>query len=60
MSIAPARIPPALAGEAAALASRVATELEYVGVLALESRNPPERMLWTQHTPVKTARASAR
>ena len=26
-------------------------------ILALESRNPPERMLWTQHTPLKTARA---
>ena len=36
VSIAPARIPPALAAQAAALASRLATELEYVGVLALE------------------------
>jgi hypothetical protein len=29
-------------------------------ILALESRTPPERMLWTQHTPAKTARATAR
>lgn len=36
VSIAPARIPSALAEEAAALASRLAAELEYVGVLALE------------------------
>ena len=36
VSIAPARISPALAEEAAALASRLAAELEYVGVLALE------------------------
>jgi 5-(carboxyamino)imidazole ribonucleotide synthase len=36
VSIAPARIPEALALEAAALASRLAADLEYVGVLALE------------------------
>jgi 5-(carboxyamino)imidazole ribonucleotide synthase len=34
--IAPARIPPALAKQATALATRIAHELEYVGVLAVE------------------------
>ena len=36
VTIAPARIPPAMAAEATALASRLATELDYVGVLAVE------------------------
>jgi 5-(carboxyamino)imidazole ribonucleotide synthase len=36
VSIAPARIAPALADEAASLASRLAIELDYVGVLAVE------------------------
>ena len=36
LSIAPARIAPALASEAVALASRLAGELEYEGVLAIE------------------------
>ena len=36
LSIAPARIPPALAREATALATRLAAELDYVGVLAVE------------------------
>ena len=36
VSIAPARIPPALAAEAASLARRVADALGYVGVLAVE------------------------
>lgn len=36
VSIAPARIPTALAEEAASLASRLAVELDYVGVLAVE------------------------
>ena len=36
LSIAPARIPPALAAEATALAARLAAELDYVGVLAVE------------------------
>jgi 5-(carboxyamino)imidazole ribonucleotide synthase len=36
VSIAPARIPPALAAEATALATRLAGELDYVGVLAVE------------------------
>ncbi|MGZ5106274.1 MAG: 5-(carboxyamino)imidazole ribonucleotide synthase, partial [Usitatibacter sp.] len=36
ISIAPARIPASLAAEATALATRLANELEYVGVLAVE------------------------
>jgi 5-(carboxyamino)imidazole ribonucleotide synthase len=36
VSIAPARIPEALAREATALATRIAAELDYVGVLAVE------------------------
>ena len=36
ITIAPARVPDALAGEAAALATRLAGELDYVGVLAVE------------------------
>ncbi len=36
VSIVPARVPPALAQEATALASRLAAELDYVGVLAVE------------------------
>jgi 5-(carboxyamino)imidazole ribonucleotide synthase len=36
VSIAPARIPPALAAEATALATRLAGDLGYVGVLAVE------------------------
>jgi len=36
VTIAPARVPEALAREAASLASRLARELEYVGVLAVE------------------------
>jgi 5-(carboxyamino)imidazole ribonucleotide synthase len=36
IAIAPARVPPALAAEATAIASRLAAELEYVGVLAVE------------------------
>lgn len=36
ITIAPARVPAALAAEAAALASRLSRELDYVGVLAVE------------------------
>jgi 5-(carboxyamino)imidazole ribonucleotide synthase len=36
LSIAPARIPPALAAQATELATRVAHDLDYVGVLAVE------------------------
>jgi len=36
LTIAPARIAPALASEATALASRLAAELDYVGVIAVE------------------------
>ncbi|HEY2628693.1 MAG TPA: 5-(carboxyamino)imidazole ribonucleotide synthase [Usitatibacter sp.] len=36
ITIAPARIPESLAGEATSLATRIATELDYAGVLAVE------------------------
>ncbi len=36
LTLAPARVSPSLAAEAAALASRLAAELQYVGVLAVE------------------------
>ena len=51
VSIAPARIPPALAEEAAALASRLAAELEYVGVLALEMFVVGGRLLLNEIAP---------
>lgn len=51
VSIAPARITPALAEEAAALASRLATELEYVGVLALEMFVVGGRLLLNEIAP---------
>ena len=51
VSIAPARIPPALAEEAAALASRLAAELEYVGVLALEMFVVDGRLLLNEIAP---------
>ena len=51
VSIAPARIPSALAEEAAALASRLAAELEYVGVLALEMFVVGGRLLLNEIAP---------
>jgi len=51
VSIAPARIPPALAEEAAALASRLAAALDYVGVLALEMFVVGGRLLLNEIAP---------
>jgi 5-(carboxyamino)imidazole ribonucleotide synthase len=49
--IAPARIPGALAKEATALATRVAHELEYVGVLAVEMFVVDRRLLMNEIAP---------
>ena len=49
--IAPARIPAALAKEATALATRVARELEYVGVLAVEMFVVDGRLLMNEIAP---------
>jgi 5-(carboxyamino)imidazole ribonucleotide synthase len=49
--IAPARIPPSLAKEATALATRVAHELDYVGVLAVEMFVVGGRLLMNEIAP---------
>ncbi|HET7729966.1 MAG TPA: 5-(carboxyamino)imidazole ribonucleotide synthase [Usitatibacter sp.] len=51
VSIAPARIPEALAREATALASRLAAELDYVGVLAVEMFVVGGRLLLNEIAP---------
>ena len=51
VSIAPARVPGALAGEATALAARLAAELEYVGVLAVEMFVVGGRLLLNEIAP---------
>ncbi len=51
LTIAPARIPAALAEEATALATRVATALEYVGVLAVEMFVVGGRLLLNEIAP---------
>lgn len=51
ITIAPARIPGRLADEATALASRVATELDYVGVLAVEMFMVGGRLLLNEIAP---------
>ena len=51
VSIAPARLPPALAGEAAALASRLAAALDYVGVIAVEMFVVGGRLLLNEIAP---------
>ena len=51
LTIAPARIPPALAREATTLASRLATQLDYVGVLAVEMFVVGGRLLLNEIAP---------
>ncbi|MEO7742650.1 MAG: 5-(carboxyamino)imidazole ribonucleotide synthase [Usitatibacter sp.] len=51
LSIAPARIPEALAREALALATRLATQLDYVGVLAVEMFVVGGRLLLNEIAP---------
>lgn len=51
LTIAPARIPAALAREATALASRLAVELDYVGVLAVEMFVVDARLLVNEIAP---------
>jgi 5-(carboxyamino)imidazole ribonucleotide synthase len=51
VSIAPARVPPALAEEAATLASRLATALDYVGVIAVEMFAVDGRLLLNEIAP---------
>ncbi len=51
LTIAPARIPPALAAEATALATRLAAALEYVGVLAVEMFIVGGRLLLNEIAP---------
>jgi 5-(carboxyamino)imidazole ribonucleotide synthase len=51
LTIAPARIPEALAREAMALAGRLADELEYVGVLAVEMFIVEGRLLLNEIAP---------
>jgi 5-(carboxyamino)imidazole ribonucleotide synthase len=51
VSIAPARIPEALAAEATAIASRLAAELEYVGVMAIEMFVVGGRLLMNEIAP---------
>ena len=51
ISIAPARVPAALAAEAARLATRIAAELEYVGVLAVEMFVVGGRLLMNEIAP---------
>jgi 5-(carboxyamino)imidazole ribonucleotide synthase len=51
MTIAPARIPEALAQEATALAGRLAAELDYVGVLAVEMFVVGGRLLLNEIAP---------
>jgi 5-(carboxyamino)imidazole ribonucleotide synthase len=51
VTIAPGRIPAALAAEAAEIAARLATELEYVGVLAVEMFVVGGRLLLNEIAP---------
>ena len=51
VTIAPARIAPALAAEATSLATRLAIELEYVGVLAVEMFVVKGRLLMNEIAP---------
>jgi 5-(carboxyamino)imidazole ribonucleotide synthase len=51
LTIAPARIPDALAAEATALATRLATALDYVGVLAVEMFEVGGRLLVNEIAP---------
>ena len=51
LTIAPAQIPEALAREATSLATRLATELEYVGVLAVEMFVVDGRLLLNEIAP---------
>jgi len=51
MTLAPAAIPDALAGEATALGTRLAAELEYVGVLAVEMFVVGGRLLLNEMAP---------
>jgi 5-(carboxyamino)imidazole ribonucleotide synthase len=51
LTIAPARIPPALAGDATALAQRLAAALDYVGVLAVEMFVVGGRLLLNEIAP---------
>ncbi len=51
VTVAPARIPVALAAEATALATRLAGELEYVGVLAVEMFVVGDRLLLNEIAP---------
>jgi 5-(carboxyamino)imidazole ribonucleotide synthase len=51
VSIAPARLAPTLAAEAVALASRLAEELDYVGVLAVEMFVVGGRLLFNEIAP---------
>ena len=51
VTIAPARIPEALAAEATALATRIAKELDYVGVLAVEMFVVGGRLLMNEMAP---------
>ena len=51
VTIAPARIAPALAAEATALATRLARELEYVGVVAVEMFVVGDRLLMNEIAP---------
>jgi 5-(carboxyamino)imidazole ribonucleotide synthase len=51
VSIAPGRIPEALAAEATAIASRLAAELEYVGVMAIEMFVVGDRLLMNEIAP---------
>jgi 5-(carboxyamino)imidazole ribonucleotide synthase len=51
VSIAPARIPDALAAQATALATRLATALDYVGVLAIEMFVVGGRLLLNEMAP---------
>jgi len=51
VTVAPARIAPALAGEAMALASRLAQALDYVGVLAVEMFVVGGRLLLNEIAP---------
>ena len=51
MTLVPARVPEALAAEATALASRLAAELQYVGVMALEMFVVGGRLLLNEIAP---------
>jgi 5-(carboxyamino)imidazole ribonucleotide synthase len=51
LTIAPARVPEPIAAEARALATRLASELRYVGVLAVEMFIVGERLLFNEIAP---------